>query len=60
MPEWLKELASAGPALIFATLWWLERSERKAMLERALTAMMETKSALKALASVIKPLGRDH
>lgn len=30
MPDWLEKLATASPALIFATIWWLERSDRKA------------------------------
>lgn len=27
--DWINHLISAGPAAIFATMWWLERSERK-------------------------------
>lgn len=55
MPDWLEKLVTASPALIFATMWWLERSERKDVMERALTAMIETKSALQALCSIVKP-----
>jgi hypothetical protein len=50
-------LVTASPAMIFAALWWLERSERKAMMERALTAMIETNVALQALASIVRPHG---
>lgn len=28
-PEWLDKLAAAGPAVIFAFLWWQEREERR-------------------------------
>lgn len=58
MPDWLEKLVTASPALIFATMWWLERGERKDVMERALTAMIETKGALQALASIMKPGGR--
>lgn len=57
MPDWLEKLVTASPAMIFAALWWLERSERKAMMERALTAMIETNVALQALASIVRPHG---
>ncbi len=29
MPEWLEKLATASPGLIFAVMWWLERTERR-------------------------------
>lgn len=57
MPDWLKDLATAGPAAIFAVMWWLERSERKDNAEKFWTAMVETKSALQALSSLLKPNG---
>lgn len=57
MPDYLDKIIAAGPAAIFATLWYLERTERKAMMERALTAMIETKTALQALSSILKPSG---
>lgn len=60
MPEWVEKLVTASPALIFATMWWLERSERKEMMERALSAMIETKTALQALSSILKSVGGDH
>lgn len=28
-PDWLERLAAASPAVIFATLWWLERADRQ-------------------------------
>lgn len=53
MPEWLEKLASASPGLIFATLWFLERSERKAvsakletLSERTLVTLTELKGLL--------------
>lgn len=55
MPEWIDKIITAGPAAIFATMWYLERTERKAIMERALTAMAETKTALQALSSILKP-----
>lgn len=57
MPEWMDKVVTAGPAAIFAAMWWLERTERKEMMERALSAMIETKTALQALASILKPNG---
>lgn len=57
MPDWLKDLATASPAVIFAALWWLERSERKEMQEKFWSAMAETKGALQALSSIVKPTG---
>ena len=53
MPEWLEKLATASPALIFATLWWLERLERRATVaklenlsERTLVLLTELKGLL--------------
>lgn len=57
MPDWIDKVATASPAVIFAVMWWLERTERKDIMERALLAMTETKSALQALTSVLKPEG---
>lgn len=52
-PDWLEKLISGGPALIFATLWWLERSDRKAvsakletLSERTLVLLTELKGLL--------------
>lgn len=55
MPDWIKDVATAGPAVIFAAMWWIERQERREILERALTAMIETKSALQALSILLTP-----
>lgn len=55
MPDWIERLATAGPAVIFAVLWWFERQERREILERALSAMIETKSALQALSAILTP-----
>lgn len=53
LPEWLEKLATASPALIFAALWWLERSDRKAasakletLSERTLVLLTELKGLL--------------
>ncbi len=53
MPEWLKELATASPSLIFATLYWLERIDRKAayakletLSERTIVTLTELKGLL--------------
>lgn len=57
MPDWLEKVITASPAMIFATMWWLERTERKEIMERALVAMIETRSTLQTLASILKPTG---
>ena len=57
MPDWIKDLAAAGPAAIFAVMWWLERSERKDMSDRLLEAIIETKAALRTLVELAKPSG---
>lgn len=54
MPDWLEKVVTASPAVIFATMWWLERTERVAIMERALIAMNETKNALQTLSSILK------
>jgi uncharacterized membrane protein YfbV (UPF0208 family) len=58
MPEWVEKVITASPAAIFAVMWWLERTERVAIMERALAAMIETKSTLQTLASILKSNGR--
>lgn len=58
MPDWVEKVITASPAAIFAVMWWLERTERVAIMERALTAMLETKGALLTLVSILKPDGR--
>ncbi len=55
LPDWIDKVATAGPAVIFAFLWWLERQERREILKEALTAMTETKAALQALSSILTP-----
>jgi hypothetical protein len=61
-PEWLDKIVSGGPALIFALLWWFERDERKsvqeelkAITERVVIAMTETKSTLATFGSLLTP-----
>lgn len=53
LPEWLEKVIAGSPALIFATLWWLERSDRKAasakletLSERTLVLLTELKGLL--------------
>lgn len=53
MPDWLKEAVAAGPAVIFATMWWLERLDRKeankkleTLSERTLVTLTELKGML--------------
>jgi hypothetical protein len=53
MPDWLERLATASPALIFAAMWWLERSDRKeayakleTLSERTLVLLTELKGLL--------------
>ena len=58
MPDWVKDIATAGPSVIFAVMWWLERSERKEIMERSITAMLETRAALAALSFVLTPRTR--
>ena len=55
MPDWIEKVVAAGPAAIFAVMWWFERSERRDIMERALVAMIETKTALQALSSILTP-----
>lgn len=52
-PDWIEKLLSAGPAAIFATMWWLERSDRKeasakleTLSERTLVLLTELKGLL--------------
>lgn len=59
MPDWLEKLVAASPAMIFAAMWWLERTERKEIMERTLVAMVETKSTLQTLASILRPMSGD-
>lgn len=35
----LQALANAGPALIFAVLWWLERQERKDLSSKLIESL---------------------
>jgi hypothetical protein len=59
LPEWLEKLATAGPAFIFAVMWWLERAERKEEREEHKTvsrdminAMVKTENTLATISSV--------
>jgi hypothetical protein len=59
LPEWFKEIVTAGPAFIFAVLWWLERTERlkereehKTVSRDMISAMVKTESTLATLGGV--------
>lgn len=59
LPEWLDKLATAGPAFIFAVMWWLERTERKQEREEHKTvardmieAMVKTENTLATIGNV--------
>jgi len=65
IPEWLKEIATAGPALIFAVMWWLERTERreerkehKTVSRDMIDAMVKTENTLATLGNVF--MGRSQ
>lgn len=55
MPDWIKDVVTAGPAVIFAAMWWMERQERREIMKESLMAMIETKTALQALSSILAP-----
>jgi hypothetical protein len=56
MPEWtgmLEKVIAGGPALIFAVLWWLERTDRiskdvkmEQLTERTLVLLTELKGMI--------------
>lgn len=56
MPEWtgmLEKVVAGGPALIFAVLWWLERTDRiskdlklEQLTERMLVLITELKGMM--------------
>jgi hypothetical protein len=58
MPEWtgiLEKVIAGGPALIFAVLWWLERTDRiskdlklEQLTERMLVLVTELKGMMTA------------
>jgi hypothetical protein len=59
LPEWLEKLATAGPAVIFAVMWWLERTERreerkehKTVSRDMIDAMVKTENTLATLGNV--------
>lgn len=59
MPDWLEKLVTAGPAVIFAFMWWLERQERRSEREEhktvskdMITAMLKTENTLATLAKI--------
>jgi hypothetical protein len=66
-PELIDLVKSGGAALgpIFMLLWWMERDERKsaqselkAVTEKVIAAMIETKSALGTFGSILNPSNR--
>lgn len=65
IPEWLKEIATAGPALIFAVMWWLERTERreerrehKTVSRDMIDAMVKVESTLETFGGIF--MNRPH
>lgn len=66
MPDWLEKLVTAGPGVIFAFMWWLERQERRAEREEhktvskdMITAMLKTENTLATLAKIFNG-GKSH
>lgn len=57
-PDWIERVVAGGPAAIFAMMWWLERTERKANADGFIKAMIETKASLEALVKLVSPQGR--
>jgi hypothetical protein len=61
LPEWLEKLATAGPAVIFAVMWWLERTERrqeraehKTVSRDMIAAMLKTENTLETIGDMFK------
>jgi hypothetical protein len=59
LPEWFKDIVTAGPAFIFAVLWWLERTERreereehKTVSREMIQAMVKTENTLATIGNV--------
>lgn len=59
MPDWLDKIVTGGPALIFATMWWLERQERrqerdehKTVSRDMISAMIKTENTLETLGKI--------
>lgn len=59
LPEWFEKLATAGPAFIFAVMWWLERTERreeraehKTVARDMINAMVKTENTLATIGNV--------
>lgn len=57
IPDWLKEMATASPALIFAVMWWLERLERKHEREEHKTVSREMINAMVKTENTLATLG---
>ena len=64
-PEWLEKIVSGGPALIFAVMWYLERSNRidlenelKGIAKDSVQAMTGLKVTVDNFANVFNPLNR--
>ncbi len=60
MPDWLEKVVTAGPAFIFAVMWWLERTERREEREEhktvsrdMITAMLKTENTLEILSRIL-------
>lgn len=65
MPDWLERVVTGGPALIFAIMWWLERTERrqereehKTVSKDMISAMIKTENTLAMLSKIFATGGR--
>lgn len=61
LPDWLEKVATAGPAFIFAVMWWLERAERKqernehkTVSRDMIEAMVKTENTLATIGDMFK------
>ncbi len=60
MPEWFDKVVAGGPAVIFAWMWWMERTERqqernehKTVSRDMINAMVKTEGTLATIAGLL-------
>lgn len=58
MPDWLEKVVTAGPAMIFAAMWWLERQERRQEREEHKTVSRDMISAMLKVENTLETFGR--
>lgn len=58
MPDWLEKVVTGGPALIFAIMWWLERTERRQEREEHKTVSKDMISAMIKTENTLATLGK--